>query len=147
MVVFWGEVSMELQDDLYEEILSLCSEGDLLVEATMYDEAINLYKKALELIPNPKNVFEASTWIYTALGDTCFIKEDFEAAKGYLLDAINCPDGIVNAFILLRLGETLYEMQEMKKAKEYLLRAYMFEGYPIFEDEDDKFFNLIEAEI
>jgi tetratricopeptide (TPR) repeat protein len=138
---------LELQDDLYEEILSLSSEGDLLVEASMYDEAINLYKKALELVPNPKNVFEASMWIYAALGDTCFIKEDFEAAKRYLLDAINCSDGIVNAFILLRLAETLYEMQEMKKAKEYLLRAYLIEGYTIFEDEDDKFFNLIEAEI
>lgn len=138
---------MELQDELYEEISSLCSEGDELVESSRYDEALNLYRRALNLVPNPKNIWEASTWIYTALGDTCFIKEDYEAAKEYLLDAINCPDGNINAFILLRLGETLYEMHELEKAKEYLLRAYMMESNSIFEGEDDKYITLIKDEI
>lgn len=138
---------MELDEDLYEEILSLCSDGDQLVEESKYDEAIDLYLKALNLLPNPKNVWEASTWIYTALGDTYFIKGDYNAAKGYLLDAMNCPDGIENPFILMRLGESFYELQEISKAKELLLRAYMMEGYAIFEDEDFKFFSLIKDEI
>jgi tetratricopeptide (TPR) repeat protein len=136
---------MELQDDLYEEILSLCSEGDELVDTSKYDEAIELYLKALELVPSPKTDWEASTWIYTALGDTCFIKGDYKSAKNYLYDALNCPDGIGNPFILLRLGETLYEIKEAGKAKEYLLRAYMLEGYSIYEDQEEKYFALIKG--
>ncbi|WP_316568832.1 tetratricopeptide repeat protein [Neobacillus sp. YIM B06451] len=137
---------MELNDELYEEISNLCSDGDSLVEESMYDKAIDLYLKALNLVPAPKTDWEASTWIYTALGDTCFIKGDYKAAKNYLFDALNCPDGIGNPFILLRLGETLFEMQEVIKAKEYLLRAYMLEGYDIFEEEDGKYFDLIKNE-
>jgi tetratricopeptide (TPR) repeat protein len=138
---------MELLDGLYEEISSLCSEGDQLVDESMYDKAIDSYLKALNLLPNPKNIWEASTWINTALGDTYFIKGDYNAAKGYLLDALNCPDGIDNPFILLRLGESFYELQEFNKAKEFLLRAYLMEGYAIFEDEDCKFFSMIKDEI
>jgi tetratricopeptide (TPR) repeat protein len=138
---------MELLDGLFEEISSLCSEGDQLVDESMYDKAIDSYLKALNLLPNPKNIWEASTWINTALGDTYFIKGDYNAAKGYLLDALNCPDGIENPFILLRLGESFYELQEFNKAKEYLLRAYLMEGYAIFEDENCKFFSMIKDEI
>lgn len=64
-------------------------------------------------------------------------------AKSELYNALNCPSGISNPFILLRLGESLFECGEMDKAKEYLLRAYMIEGYKIFFNEDDKYFELI----
>lgn len=134
---------MELEDKIYDEILSLSNDGDLLVEESKYDEAIEKYLKALELVPSPKNKWEAATWIYTALGDTCFINENYKEGKEYLYDAINCPDGLDNPFILMRLGQCLYEMGEIDKSKEYLLKAYMLEGVHIFEEEDDKYFNSI----
>jgi tetratricopeptide (TPR) repeat protein len=134
---------MELQDDLYEEILSLCSDGDNLVEESRFDAAIEIYLKALDLVPDPKNNWEASTWIYTAIGDTYYIKGDYEASKNYFFEAINCPDGIENPFILLRLGESLYELNEFVKAKEYLLKAYMLEGNEVFQDENEKYLKLI----
>jgi tetratricopeptide (TPR) repeat protein len=138
---------MELQDDLYNRILSICSKGDNLVEDFKYDEAIEMYLKALELIPQPKQMWEASTWIYTALGDTFYIKKDFTTSKYYLFDALNCPDGIENPFIMLRLGESLFELGEISKAKEYLLKAYMLDGYAIFNGEEDKYFDVIKDEI
>lgn len=134
---------MELEDGLYEKILNMCSKGDDFVNDCKYDDAIDMYLKALELIPQPKCDWEASTWIYTALGDTCYIKRDFIDAKNYLFDAVNCPNGAENPFIMLRLGESLFELGEIKKSKEYLLRAYMIEGYSIFYSEDDKYFNII----
>ncbi|MEW4284602.1 hypothetical protein Q0N35_13110 [Priestia koreensis] len=72
---------------------------------------------------------------------------DFSAAKEFLFNAINCPDGIENPFIMLRLGESLYELGEVNKSKEYLLRAYILEGYSIFYSEDDKYFEVIKDEI
>lgn len=138
---------MELQDKLYEEILSLCSKGDKLVDDSMYNEAVEIYLKALKLIPEPKRNWEASTWIYTALGDTCFLKEDYEASRNYLFDAINCPDGIENPFVMLRLGESLFELKEVSRAKEYLLKAYMLAGDEIFQSEVGKYFDVIKDEI
>lgn len=94
-------------------------------------------------MPLPKKDWEASTWIYTAIGDTYYITCEYEKAKQYFYDALNCPDALANSFILLRLGESLYECEEYDKAQEYLLKAFMIEGYKIFYEEDDKYFDLI----
>ncbi|GFZ34459.1 hypothetical protein CSC2_49850 [Clostridium zeae] len=134
---------MELEQRVYEKILSLCELGDSLVDKSNYDEAVSKYLEVLELVPVPKNIWEASTWIYTAIGDTCFLKGDYQKAKDFLYDAVNCPDGLSNPFILLRLGQSLQELGYNEKPKEYLLRSYMLEGHKIFQDEDDKYFNLI----
>ncbi|WP_336047130.1 tetratricopeptide repeat protein [Solibacillus ferritrahens] len=134
---------MELNDKIYAQILKLCEEGDSLIDEEEFDQAIEKYSTALELVPSPKIDWEASTWIYTALGDTYFINDEFEMAKSHFYNALNCPDGISNPYILLRLGESLFECGELNKAKEYLLKAYMLEGYKIFFEEDDKYFDLI----
>ncbi|MFJ5772521.1 tol-pal system YbgF family protein [Psychrobacillus sp. NPDC093180] len=138
---------MELHDELYERIVSICSQGDDLVNSFEFENAIKTYLKALDLVPEPKQNWEASTWIYTALGDTCYMNKDYDASKDFLFNAINCPDGIENPFIMLRLGETLYELGDVNKAKEYILRAYILEGYSIFENEEDKYFDVIKSEI
>lgn len=134
---------MELNNKLYNEILNLCEEGDCLVENLNFDKAIKKYLEALNLVPEPKMNWECSTWIYTALGDTYYIKKDYGKAKHFLYNALNCPDGFTNPFILLRLGESLSEIGENEKAKNFLLEAYMLEGKNIFEEEDDKYFNII----
>lgn len=36
-----------------------------------------------------------------------------------------------------------FEIENYEKAKEYLLQAYMFEGKEIFEDEEEKYMDLI----
>ncbi len=69
---------------------------------------------------------------YTALGDTYFLNREYEKAKSNLYNARNCPDGISNPFILLRLRESLFECGELDKAREYLIRAYILEGYKLF---------------
>lgn len=138
---------MELQDELHERIVSICSQGDDLVNRFEYENAIKMYLEALDLVPEPKYNWAASKWIYTALGDTCYMNRDFSASKDFLFNAINCPDGIANPFIMLRLGESLYELGDVNKSKEYLLRAYILEGYSIFYSEDDKYFEVIKDEI
>ncbi|NEW09782.1 hypothetical protein GK047_28080 [Paenibacillus sp. SYP-B3998] len=134
---------MELDDKLYVRISQLCKEGNALTEKGQFIKAIESYTAALELVPFPKNDWDTSTWIYTALGDTYFHNDDYEMAKSNFYNALNCPDGVSNPFILLRLGQSLFECEELDKAKEYLLRAFMLEGYKIFFSEDDKYFELI----
>lgn len=138
---------MELQDELYKRIVGICSLGDDLVDRFDFINALKKYLDALDLVPEPKHNWAASTWIYTALGDTCFMMSDFNASKDFLFNAINCPDGIDNPFIMLRLGESLYELGDVNKSKEYLLRAYILEGSSIFDSEDDKYLDVIKGEI
>ncbi|MGG2016525.1 tetratricopeptide repeat protein [Bacillus sp. S10(2024)] len=134
---------MELNDQVYDRIVKLCNEGNAFVEKGKGDKAIESYIAALDLVPLPKNNWETSTWIYTALGDTYFLNGEYEKAKSNFYNALNCPEGISNPFILLRLGEGLFECGELDRAKEYLLRAYILEGYKLFFNEDDKYFELI----
>lgn len=140
---YWEEFILELNDQAYDQIVKLCNEGNAFVEKGKDDKAIESYMAALDLVPLPKNNWETSTWIYTALGDTYFLNCEYEKAKSNFYNALNCPDGISNPFILLRLGESLFEYEEFDKAKEYLLRAYILEGYKLFFNEDDKYFELI----
>ncbi|MBD8035082.1 tetratricopeptide repeat protein [Solibacillus merdavium] len=134
---------MELDDQVYNRIVELCNKGNVFVENEQNEKAIEIYLEALDLVPFPKEDWETSTWIYTALGDTYYYNSEYEQAKRHLYNALNCPNGASNPFILLRLGESLFECGELSKATEYLLRAYMLEGYKIFFNEDDKYFQLI----
>lgn len=138
---------MELEDKVYEKIVKLCERGDFLAEQEKYDEAVKIYLEALELVPFPKEDWEASTWIYTAIGDSYYMNENYEEAVEYFYDAMNCPDGITNSFILLRQGQAMYELKSFEKAKEFLLRAYMLDGKEIFKSEEKKYFKFLKKNV
>lgn len=134
---------MELNDKVYSEITALCEAGDEYCEKDKYEKAIKKYEEALRLIPDPKYDWEASTWVYVAIGDAYYMQDKYSEALNYFSESFKCPDGITNPFILLRLGECYYELGNLKQAQEYLLRAFMLEGDEIFDGEDEKYFELI----
>ena len=63
-----------------------------------------------------------------------------------MFDALNCPDGAANPFVLLRLGEALFELGDKDSAREYLLRAYMLAGDDLFADGlDSRYLEFLRA--
>ncbi|MBY0073354.1 hypothetical protein C1N83_25540 [Priestia aryabhattai] len=138
---------MELSTGLHQKIVKICGYGDSLVEENKMDEAVLAYEEAIQLVPEPKVNWSASTWIYGTLGDTYFSMEKYEQAIKYLKRALTCPDGEDNPFLLLRLGESYYELKDFELARVNLLRAYQIEDYKIFFHEDDKYFKLIVNDI
>lgn len=54
---------------------------------------------------------------------------------------------IIILFILLRLGQCFLETNNTEQAKEFLLRTYMIEGKAIFEEENEKYFQFLKANI
>lgn len=134
----------ELDDKIYKKIVRLSDRGDKCADEGDFKKAEKLYLQALEYLPSPKYNWEAATWLYTALGDAAYLQNDYSHAIDYLNEALKCPDGLANPFILLRLGESFYEQQNFEKAKEYLIQSYMCGGTEIFEEEDSKYFELIE---
>ncbi|WP_289064314.1 hypothetical protein [uncultured Zobellia sp.] len=135
---------VELSDRDFNQIKILIEQGNDFFEEGKLKNALVKYEIALDIVPSPKTDWEASTWLYTSIGDTFFSGGNLEAAKDNYYNALNCPDGIGNAYIHFSLGQVLYELEDYKKSKESLLKAYMLDGTAIFEDEDPKYFKAIE---
>ncbi len=134
---------MSMDDNTYNIIQELCEQGDDLTDSEQYEDAIEKYTQALNLIPEPKYYYEASTWVFTAIGDALFYLEDYNQALNMFQEALKCPNGIGNPFVLVRIGECFFEIDSLDNAKNYLLQAYMVEGEDIFENEDEKYFEVI----
>ncbi len=140
-------MTKELDDELYDRIDTLSEEGNIFAEEENFDLALAKFNEALVLVPEPKTEWEASTWLYASIADMYFNKNDFANAADAFYNAMNCPDGNTNPFILMRLGECLYETGNKEGAREHLLRAYAIESEEIFEDEDPKYFALIRNDV
>ncbi|MCF6345557.1 MAG: hypothetical protein L3J00_03705 [Thiomicrorhabdus sp.] len=138
---------MELDDTIHDQVTALSEEGDLLSEDERFDEAIKKYQVALNLLPSPKQQWEACTWLYVAIGDAYFLEEDYPLAFNYFMDAFNCPDANDNPFIHLRAGQTAYRINNEEKAVDSLLRAYMLEGEDIFKNDDPIYFEFLQSKV
>jgi tetratricopeptide (TPR) repeat protein len=137
----------EMDDALYQEIMKHCEEGDEAVEDDDYDRAIHAFQQAFDLIPEPYQEWEASTWVLFSLGEAQFFNEEYTAAKKSLAAVMHCPGAIGNPLIHLRLGQVQYELGNLVKAKDELMRAYMGQGEEIFDGEDEKYLAFLKQEV
>ncbi len=95
-----------LSESLHAQIKSLCRRGDELIIALEIQPALREYHAAWNLLPEPKEEWEAATWILSAIGDAHFQAHDFSHAVSALSNALQCPDGLGNPFTHLRFGES-----------------------------------------
>ena len=143
------ETLQELTDEICEQIEDLSEQGNEYSESENYNEAIKVWKQALSLIPNPQNLYSESQWLEASIGDAYFQLKNYSKALEHFQNAKNNieENAYENPFIMLRLGQTFLENQQKEKAKEYMLRAYMFEGEEIFENDDEKYFNFLKQNV
>lgn len=122
---------------LKNKIDEKCEEGDLcIIDFFDYKQAIVKYNEALLLIPDPKEEYDTTTWIYTAIGDAFYLDDDFTKAKEYFELAYTLPQG-ENAFVNLRIGQCNHKEDNLELAQQYLLKAYELGGTEAFEEYDD----------
>jgi hypothetical protein len=138
---------LEIPDDIHKNIQRLCAQGDANLEARDFPRAYENFMTALELVPEPKYDFEATTWILAALGDMYFFSNDFAQLRNVLTDAMHCPGAIGNPFLHLRLGQAQFELESFERAADELCRAYMGAGKDIFENDDPKYFEFLKTRI
>jgi|SRR3569623_651702 len=129
----------ELPVSVYEAIQRFCADGDALAAGGKFEAAVGEYNRAWETVPNPKNNWNASTWILAALADACFLAGYIQSAREALDYAMTCPAAIGNPFLHLRRGQVLLEQGEKDAAADELMRAYMGAGEEIFANEDDRY--------
>ena len=132
----------QLSDELYDSIMQEMNQGDNASENEFFKSALKHYESALNLIPTPQTDWEIALHVYTALGDCCFNLGNYPTANSYYNKALLCPDAVEYGYVWLGLGQSFYELGNMEKAKDALMSAYMLEGKEIFEDVDEKYFNI-----
>lgn len=135
----------ELSDSDSEKIETLSNETNDYIENEDFDKAFQSVMKALEIIPEPRTEYMESTWLFATLGDIYFLTDDFEQALTAFTDAVQCPEGLGNPFIHLRLGQCQFELNNLDKAADELMRAYMADSSEIFESEDPKYFDFLKT--
>jgi tetratricopeptide (TPR) repeat protein len=138
---------MIIPHKIHRRIKKLSKSGDHLVERGKYKQGIEKYIAALELVPQPMEEWEASTWLLTAIGDAHFLSGNYSLAIKALTDAMCCPNALGNPFIHLRLGQSYLEVGDQFQAADELIRAYMGDGKDIFENQDPKYFNFLKSRI
>ncbi|MDH5178089.1 MAG: hypothetical protein OEZ39_16410 [Gammaproteobacteria bacterium] len=136
---------MQLPDEVHRTIEELSIEGNTLADNGQFREATEKFIAALDLLPEPLEQWEASTWLLTAIGDMCFMQGNYDYAKNALSDAMHCPKAIGNPFIHLRLGQSQFELGNRERAADELARAYMGAGIEIFDTEDPKYFEFLKT--
>lgn len=136
---------LELDRRLYDEIKIHCAQGDELAEEQKFKEAIVEYNKAWELVPDPKNDWEASTWVLAAIADSAFLAGYLTTAREAIEYGMTCPGAIGNPFMHLRYGQILFDVNEKNRAADELMRAYMGAGADIFSMEDPKYLAFLKT--
>lgn len=134
-----------LEDTVIDAIEDLSELGNIQFEAENFTMAIQIWQKALDLIPEPRQLYPESQWLEVSIGDAYFLLEKHHIALEYFQKAKNNieENAYENPFIMLRLEQTLLENNQKDHAKQYLMRAYLFEGKEIFENDNAKYFEFL----
>lgn len=128
-----------LNETLYQQISSLCDEGDNLADEGQFAAALKQYQAAWKLLPDPKNQWEAATWILVAMGDVNFLSGRYRQAVNDLNTALENIHAADNPFIYLRLGQSRLELGEEAAALEALQTAEELGDEELWEGEDEKY--------
>lgn len=135
---------MELDEKIYIKIQNLCDEAEKDIRLCEFDKAMKKYVQALDLLEGNIEEYDIATMIYASMGDAMYLAGDYNKSKNYFYDAMNCPSGIANPYVLFRLGQCFYDCGDVEKAKEYFIRTYMMDGISLFDVSNKKYFNAIE---
>ena len=138
---------MELSDEVYDKITALSEKGDEYAEKEQFTSALKQYEEALNLLPEPKTDWEAATWLYTAIGDVHYNKQELDQAMSAYQKALMSPDGTGNPYIWFSIGQIFFEEENFEKAKTHFMSAYLLDGEEIFEGENPEYFGLINEEV
>jgi tetratricopeptide (TPR) repeat protein len=128
---------MELPEDIFSAVNDLCEEGNDLSASGTFRAAIEKWRSALALLPEPADKLDAATWLHASIGDAHYQLNKHAEAIEALYDALNCPDGHCNPFVHYMLGRSLLRVGDAKGADQ-LLQAYMPDGEDFFLSDEEE---------
>ncbi len=133
-----------LPPETFAPVREKAEEGERRMAAGDFRGAFDLFVEALNLLPQPREQWNAAGWLLVALGENAIRAGNFQGAEGPLTDAMWCPGTIGNPWLHLRCGQMRFELGQMDRAADELARAYVGGGREVFEGQDAKYFALVE---
>lgn len=130
---------MKLNYFMSKKIDKIAKKGNKFLYKREYKKAIQMYKEIIDILPEPKEEWEAYEWANVSIADTYFIMKEYEMCIHYLNKVIQYTN---NPFIFLRYGQSYYYESNMLIAEKYLGKAFKIGGKDIFKDEDPCFLDL-----
>ena len=125
-------------------IKDLLRDGEACVQAEEYEEALDLYRTAVGLVPEPFAEQELSTRLLAAIGEVYWRQRDYEKAKRAFWDVMDCPGAAQDDRIRLRRGQIALELGDEGSAVEELACAYLNTDGRIFKGEDTRYLVFIQ---
>jgi tetratricopeptide (TPR) repeat protein len=136
-----------LDKKIVSKVEKLFTRGDKFADEELFEEALDCYYEAWELLPEPKIKWDAATVLLGSIGDLNFATGDFEAGRNNLQLAMQCPNAVGNPFLHLRLGQCHFELNETEFAADELVRAFSEGGPEIFDADDLKYLHFVQGKI
>jgi tetratricopeptide (TPR) repeat protein len=138
----------ELPEDISTEVERLSEEGNKYADADKFEKALGRFLAAYQLLPEPRENWEAAMWLLGSIGDMEFQMGKYAAAREVLMTAMKFFDEAPgNPFLSMRLGQCMYELGEKREAANWLSGAFMLEGMHLFGDEDPKYVKFIKSKL
>ena len=134
-----------LDNKIFIKILSLNDMADKLIDHEQFSEAIKVYQKAWNTLPEPRQLWDAGLWIKVGQAE-CFLAQlDYNSARAKLLEAMLCTGAVNNPLVHFLLGVCCFELGDMDCAKNELSIAYEIEGDKLFQEGDEAYEHFLKA--
>ncbi len=114
-----------------QKIVKYINEGDDLFKNEKYNEAIEKYKAAEDLI-NDETFELYFADIVISIGDCYFKLKDCDNALEYFYKSLKDSDVENSSFVMLRIGQCVGALGDLEKAKFYFVKAYQIDGENAF---------------
>lgn len=137
----------ELPDGIRQAVFEHCHNGKKLEQIGQDDEALDQYATAWELLPNPKNQWQAAISILIAAVDVFFKKRDFVVAREILKEFVESTAVEINPFIAMRYGQSLFETEDFEAAFDVLEAISRTNGEDLFVNEDPKYLEFVKTQM
>ena len=132
----------QIPEDTFERITSLLQVGDQLSQSGNHSAALEKFRMAVALVPDPFNQWDISATLLTSIGDAYWELGDVEKAEQAFKDVLECASALANPYIRLRRGEIMLAQGNTHDAEMELALAFMNGGEEVFEDEAQKLLSV-----
>ena len=137
----------ELPDELFRRIERHCEDADNCAMDEDFQAALDHYKAAWDLVPEPREEWSVTLWLLQSIGDVHFLRGAFAEGRDALTNAVAVfPDAPSEPLLCLRLGQCHYELDNRTEARRWLESARRAAGDDVddlFEEEDPKYLALL----
>ncbi len=136
------KVLSEVNQKLEDAIITVVENGNSFHNNGFFEQALNEYFKAWELLPEVKQDWEIASWISACIFSAYFDMSDFSQAKGWAEIAFKTRGSDIDTGPIIDLGIVNYELNQFDDAYKYFSDAYDFGKARAFKERPKKYLDF-----